>query len=219
MRTTTLIMTTAALALAACSSDAPAPAEDTVSVEVQEGAAATEPGGPTTTAPDAEGPDAAEPDETAEQSDDPADLALEALTGPEGEYAAAAAYTAVLEEFGADVEPYASILQAEQRHVDALIRQLERYGVEVPEDTWAGELSAPDDLQQAAQAWADGEVANVAMYDDLLARLGDQDPRLERVLTNLRRASQEMHLPAFSAAAEGDGTLTAEELAELHPDH
>ena len=45
--------------------------------------------------------------------------------GPDGEYAAAASYTAVLDAFG-QVEPYATIQAAEQRHIDALTRQLQR---------------------------------------------------------------------------------------------
>ena len=136
-------------------------------------------------------------------------LAMEALTGPEGEYAATAAYAAVIERFG-PVEPYVSIKAAEDRHVEALIRQLERAGVEVPPNPYVGTIPAPDDLAVAAQAWADGEVANVAMYDGLLAQT--TDPTLTRVLTNLRRASQDQHLPLFRAAAANGGVLTADQM-------
>lgn len=154
---------------------------------------------------------------TASGGDDPAAIALEALTGPEGEYAAVAAYTAVLDRYGADVEPYASILTQEQRHVSALTRHLQRLGVEVPENDHLDTIPAPKDLTTAAQAWADGEVANVAMYDDLLSRLGDQDPMLTRVLSNLRRASEQVHLPLFSEAAAGDGTLPPGAMSASHP--
>ncbi|MFV0463816.1 MAG: hypothetical protein ACK5MP_11595 [Nostocoides sp.] len=130
----------------------------------------------------------------------------EALMGPEGEYAAAAAYTAVLNRYGQDVQPYASILTAEQRHADALTRQLERLGVTVPDNPWLGRIPAPDSLGAAATAWADGEVANVAMYDSLLGKV-DGDAMATRVFTNLRRASQEQHLPAFRSAAANGGTL------------
>ncbi len=149
--------------------------------------------------------------------DDPAAIALEALTGADGEYAAVAAYTAVLDRYGAEVEPYASILTQEQRHVSALSRQLQRLGVEVPANDSLDTIPAPNNLTTAAQAWADGEVANVAMYDDLLSRLGDQDPMLTRVLTNLSRASEQVHLPLFSEAAAGDGTLSPEAMAASHP--
>ncbi|MBP6996645.1 MAG: hypothetical protein KBB39_10955 [Phycicoccus sp.] len=129
----------------------------------------------------------------------------EALMGPDGEYAASAAYSAVLAAYGR-VEPYASIQAAEERHVGALIRQLARLGVAVPSNPYLGQLTAPDNLQEAAAAWAKGEVANVALYDRLLAQ-ANGDPSVTRVLSNLRRASLEQHLPQFEAAAANGGTL------------
>jgi hypothetical protein len=133
-------------------------------------------------------------------------LAWEALMGPEGEYAALASYQAVLDEFG-DVEPYATIMEAEARHADALSRQLERLGVDVPENPYLGLLEAPTDLTTAAEAWAVGEIANVELYDELIAQASDEN--LIRVFENLHRASLEEHLPAFEAAAENGGTLSA----------
>jgi hypothetical protein len=124
--------------------------------------------------------------------------------GPDGEYAAAASYLAVLEEYG-DVEPYATIYEAELRHDDALIRQLERLGVDVPENPYLGQIAAPEDLESAARAWAEGEVANVELYDALLAQT--DDAQLSKVLNNLRSASLDSHLPAFEAAAANGGTL------------
>lgn len=133
-------------------------------------------------------------------------IAWEALMGADGEYAASASYLAVLAAFG-DVEPYASIQEAEERHSDALIRQLERMGVDAPENPHLGSIPAPADLEEAALSWAEGEVANIAMYDDLIAQ--SLDPALIRVLTNLRTASAESHLPAFEAAATTGGTSVA----------
>lgn len=145
---------------------------------------------------------AALPDEIDPESDTA--LAWVALMSPEGEYAAAASYLAVLDRFGI-VEPYATILEGELRHIDALTRQLERAGVEVPENPYIGAVVAPDDLQAAAEAWAEGEVLNVAMYDALIAQAGGE--KLVMVLGNLRRASLESHLPLFEAAAAAGGTL------------
>jgi hypothetical protein len=138
------------------------------------------------------------------------EIALFALMGPEGEYAAAASYLAVLEKYGS-VEPYQTIYQAELRHIDALIRQLERLGEEVPENPYLGKITAPDDLVSAAEAWAVGEVLNVELYDQLISKT--QNANLLNVLGNLRIASLESHLPAFELAAQGDGTLTAEQMA------
>lgn len=136
--------------------------------------------------------------------DSDAALVWQALMSPAGEYAAAASYLAVLDRFGT-VEPYATILEGELRHIDALARQLERFGVDVPDNPYLGLVVAPDNLLAAAQAWAVGEIENVQLYDDLLARTDDS--RIVRVLSNLRRASLESHLPLFEAAAANGGTL------------
>lgn len=144
--------------------------------------------------------------------DPQAALAWSALMDESGEYAAFAVYSAVIEKFGL-VEPYVSILEAEQKHIDALIRQLEKFGVVVPANPYLGKMTAPQDLVSAAAAWASGEVANVELYDELLAQTTESN--LQRVFTNLRRASNDMHLPMFEAAAKSGGTLTNEQMASF----
>lgn len=136
--------------------------------------------------------------------------AWEALMGPDGEYAAAA-YQAVLDRYGS-VEPYASIEQAELRHVVALTRQLERLGVSVPSNPWTGRIPAPSDLQTAAQAWADGEVRNIALYDRLIPQTQGRDPVLAHVFTMLRQVSAQSHLPLFRQAAANGGTIPADQM-------
>ncbi len=143
---------------------------------------------------------------------------LEALTGPEGEYAAYAMYDAVIEKYG-EVEPYVTIREAEARHIQALQRQLDRYGIDYPtENPYIGEVTAPDSLEAAAKAWADGEIANVKMYDQLLEQVpADEFPNVTRVFENLQRASLKVHLPMFQAAADNGGTLTPEQMQEIAP--
>jgi hypothetical protein len=137
-------------------------------------------------------------------------LAWEALMGPDGEYAAAASYAAVLDTYG-QVEPYATIYQAELKHVDALIKQLDRASIVAPANPYMGKIEAPADLTTAAQAWAEGEILNVEMYDVLIAQ--SSDTNLTKVLNNLRSASLDSHLPMFELAAANGGTLTAEQMA------
>jgi len=169
------------------------------------------PGSSSTRQPSETMPPPAEiPDPTVEGTD--ASVAWEALMGPDGEYAAAAMYQAVIDEFGS-VEPYVTIKAGEERHIDALTRQLERYGIDVPDNPYLGEVSAPADLQLAAEAWAEGEIANVEMYDELLDQTDDST--LRRVLENLRRASLESHLPLFELAAENGGELTSEQMSTV----
>lgn len=145
------------------------------------------------------------------ESDIQAQVAWFALMSPDGEYAAAASYQAVIDAFG-PVEPYVTIKEGEERHIEALIRQLERLGYQAPANPYLGKLEAPADLQTAAEAWAVGEIANVDMYDDLLELAGDSN--IERVLTNLRRASLESHLPLFELAAQNGGTLEPDQMTQ-----
>ena len=143
-------------------------------------------------------------------------VAWEALMGPEGEYAALASYQAVHDEYG-QVEPYATIKEAEAMHASALARQLERMGVDVPANPYLGLIAAPADLTTAAAAWAEGEVANVELYDRLIAQTDDE--MLIRVFENLRRASAESHLPAFELAAESGGTLDPDQMSGMQMMH
>jgi hypothetical protein len=136
-------------------------------------------------------------------------LLWEALMGADGEYAALASYQAVLDEYG-DVEPYATIMAAEARHADALIRQLDRLGVVAPENPYLGDIPAPADLQTAAEAWAEGEILNVELYDQLIADA--ESEQVIKVFNNLRNASLDSHLPAFELAAENGGVLTKDQM-------
>lgn len=147
-------------------------------------------------------------------TDPQAVLAWSALMDETGEYAAAAMYTAVIDKYG-QVEPYVSILAAEQRHINALVRQLATYGITAPPNPYLGNVSAPNDLTEAAQAWAVGEIDNVQLYDELLAK--STDANLVKVFNNLRSASLDMHLPLFELAAQNGGQLSADQMSQnLH---
>lgn len=125
---------------------------------------------------------------------------LEALVGVEGEYAAYATYDAILNEYG-NVNPYANIMAAEAKHIDALKKILDQYGVAYPvENPYLGMIEAPESLAAAAQAGVDAEIANVALYEEQLKAVGDY-PSIVSVFLNLQAASQEQHLPAFERAA------------------
>lgn len=190
------------LGVGACSSSPGSPSGDT-SPAVGSSPASSGSAGPTAPAVASPSPPV----------DPTARAAWDALMGPDGEYAAAASYQAVIDRYG-PVEPYISIKAGEERHIEALVRQLGRFDTTAPANPYLGKIAAPTDLTSAAKAWADGEVANVAMYDELLIA-AKNDPGLTRVFTNLRRASQEMHLPAFKAAADNGGQLTADQMDTL----
>lgn len=125
---------------------------------------------------------------------------IQTLAGPEGEFAAHALYSAILNKHG-QIQPYASIRDAEARHIQALKRQFVKYGVTIPEDKYAGNVVAPATLLEAANQGVESEEKNIAVYDHYLS-LVKQYPDLTKVFTNLQRASREAHLPAFKAAAK-----------------
>lgn len=137
------------------------------------------------------------------------DALMKALMDPNGEYAAYAMYTAVIDKYG-QVEPYVTIREAELRHINALTRQLNQLGVDVPANPYLDSAVAPDNLSQAAKAWALGEQDNVLLYDELMK--ATTDSQAQRVFTNLRRASLEVHLPMFELAAENGGVLSADQM-------
>jgi hypothetical protein len=125
---------------------------------------------------------------------------LEALVGAEGEYAAYATYDAIINEYG-NVNPYANIMAAEAKHIDALKQILDQYEVAYPtENPYLGMIDAHESLAEAAQAGVDAEIANVVLYDEQLEAVSDY-PDIIAVFVNLQRASQEQHLPAFQRAS------------------
>ena len=200
---TTSIALITGLVLSGCASDA----EQTELEETQASTSTTENLDSNADEQEAEVSDIVIPQGVVEGTD--AYLLWEALMGADGEYAALASYQAVLDEYG-DVEPYATIMAAEARHADALIRQLDRLGVVAPENPYLGDIPAPADLQTAAEAWAEGEILNVELYDQLIADA--ESEQVIKVLNNLRSASLDSHLPAFELAAENGGVLTKDQM-------
>ena len=112
------------------------------------------------------------------------------------EYRARATYQAVLANYG-PVLPFVNIVQAEQRHIDALVPLFGRYGVVPPPDRWSGQVTPPSSLLESCEAGVAAEISNYQMYDALLTQVSEPDVR--SVFMNLRNASAYHHLPAFKA--------------------
>ncbi|MGC9522644.1 MAG: ferritin-like domain-containing protein [Anaerolineae bacterium] len=121
------------------------------------------------------------------------------------EHKALATYEAVMAEFG-EIAPFAQIARAERQHIAALERVFERYDVALPE---IPDFDVPsfDSPEAAAEAAAQAEIDNAALYDRRLGEIDNDD--VVRVATNLRDASLNNHLPAFQAFAEGTYTAGA----------
>ena len=114
------------------------------------------------------------------------------------EYHAAAVYSQVIEDFG-NVRPFTNILRAENSHIAAVTRLLERYGVPVPANAWLGNAPSFDSLTEACQVGVEAEILNRDLYTALFDSTDRVD--IERVYSALQRASETKHLPAFQRCA------------------
>ncbi len=121
-----------------------------------------------------------------------ADVLVEALND---EYKARATYRYVIDTFG-PIRPFINIVEAESRHIQALLRLFHRYGVSVPPDTWDQHIDKPESILDACRTGVEAEIENAEMYDRLL-KMTEGYPDIQRVMMNLKRASAENHLPAF----------------------
>jgi len=112
------------------------------------------------------------------------------------EYKALSTYETVIAKFGA-VRPFSMIKGAEEQHIASLKAVYDKYGLTVPENTWANQVTTPTSLQEACQVGVDAEIANAKLYkDQLLPMVKDYDD-IVSVFTNLMNASEQKHLPAF----------------------
>lgn len=121
------------------------------------------------------------------------------------EQKALATYEAIMADLG-EVAPFSMIANAERRHIAALERIFDRYGIDLPTIP-SFDVPTFGSLGEAAAAAAQAEIDNAELYDRLLSGIDNAD--VVRVATSLRDASLNQHLPAFQAAA--DGTYVAGE--------
>lgn len=117
----------------------------------------------------------------------------------EDEYKSRASYRKVIERFG-PARPFINIVEAEGRHVAALLAQFSRLGATPPADAWADRVTAPATLARACADAVQAEIENDAMYDRLLEKVSD--PQARAVMLRLQDASRSNHLPAFRRCVE-----------------
>jgi len=122
------------------------------------------------------------------------DLKAILLDALDDERKAEAIYAAVIDKFGA-VRPFINIIEAERRHAEAIKRQFQRLGFEIPDNRWAGHVAAPASLVEACESAIQAEVENIELYDRLIPLIVDGAVR--NVFENLQAASRDNHLPAF----------------------
>ncbi len=122
---------------------------------------------------------------------------------------AAALQDAILEEYGAlnlynsvigqlgSVYPFNRIVNAEQQHVNALVRQAQKYGVSVPANSGLSSTPEFNTLAEACQSGVNAEIADAALYDTLKVVTTHSD--LIKVFNTLQSASLNSHLPTFQS--------------------
>jgi hypothetical protein len=112
------------------------------------------------------------------------------------EYYALAVYQSVIATFG-EVDPFIEIAISEQRHIDALIKQFNKYDLDIPDNPWTGNVAAYDSIEQACQAGVEAEIANAELYNQLFRVTNNFN--LSRVFTHLSNASLNNQLPQLEA--------------------
>ncbi len=112
------------------------------------------------------------------------------------EYKAQTTYAGVLEKFGS-IRPFSMIVKAEEQHISQLKSLYDKYGVEIPENTWEGSVQIPETVKEACEVGIVAEIENVNLYKDKLLPTVTEYSDITSVFTNLMNASQNKHLPAF----------------------
>ena len=115
------------------------------------------------------------------------------LVAIQDEYHAEATYAGVLEDFG-PVVPFSNIIEAEERHSSAIAHLYAVRAWAVPTSDWTlNNVSRFESLQEACAVGVVAEIANIAVYDELLAAAGLPSD-VAQVFASNRRASLERHL-------------------------
>lgn len=119
------------------------------------------------------------------------------------EYKARATYLHVISKFG-KIRPFINIVEAEGRHIKALLPLFIKYDIAIPEDNWYSRIQPPKSLIEACRIGVESEMENAEMYSKLLDSTREYLD-VQQVLKQLQRASAENHLPAFQRCLERGG--------------
>lgn len=112
----------------------------------------------------------------------------------EEERGAKASYDKVIAAIG-PVAPFPAIAGSEAQHIAALEAVATARGIALPSGSAEGQ-EPPATRAEACATGVAAERADIALYDELLPQV-EAYPDVVRVLTSLRAASENNHLPAF----------------------
>ncbi len=115
------------------------------------------------------------------------------------EYHAENIYLRVIADFG-EVRPFVNVVNAEERHSEAIAGLYRNRALEVPASRWnLDNVPRFGSVTEACAAAVQAEKDNIALYDSFFAMDLPNDVR--NVFTNNRFASLDKHLPAFESCA------------------
>lgn len=95
-------------------------------------------------------------------------------------------------------------MEAEGRHIQALLPLFAKYNIALPTDDWYSRVETPLSIIDACHLGVADEIDNAEMYDRLLDSTIDYLD-VQEVLKKLQKASKENHLPAFQRCVEKGG--------------
>ncbi len=116
------------------------------------------------------------------------------------EYKAHETYQKVVERFGNN-PPFSHIVEAEKRHIEALLNLHQVYGVTPSPNQWLGMITIPSSFEACCALGIQAEIENIELYDSLLGFAIEADIR--DILYRLQAASYNNHLPAFKQCLSG----------------
>ena len=137
---------------------------------------------------------------TGPEGPDPWDIATILGDALQEEYKAQYLYASVLEDYPGAM-PFATIVESEMRHVEALAMLFTRRQTAPPASSWTpGSFPPYATLALACAGGVDAEKEDAAFYTPYLRRT-DLPQDVRNVFTNLQAASLNNHLPAFQSCA------------------
>jgi hypothetical protein len=112
------------------------------------------------------------------------------------EYKAQITYQKVLDDFRSSTRPFVNIKSAEIKHADAIISLMNKYGIEVPTNSFrVEEMPVFNSVKAACALGVIAEIENIELYDSYLTL--DLPADVRAVFENNRSASLNNHLLAF----------------------
>lgn len=108
------------------------------------------------------------------------------------EYKAYSFYILAASAYG---DPFSSIAMAESNHINILSMHCQYLGLEVPQNSYEGNINLPATLEETLLVALENENTNLLLYDKLIAN--EENPIVKDTFYRLQAASYNHHIPAL----------------------